>query len=157
MLWPWRDRDGGDGDGDGDGVMFVVVVMFVILVVMAMVVIIVHLSRFCSKTFAEEQLVLIKQHLCFIFETMNHDNKVVKDDNDDELYVLPELLTCCESCKLNSISNAAGPGSSIVKYEMNIVKYEMTFNNYEITFENYEITFNNYEMTFENNEMTFVK
>ena len=106
LNWNWGckkldDDDDGDGDGDGDGVMFVVVVMFVILVVMAMVVIIVHLSRFCSKTFAEEQLVLIKQHLCFIFETINHDNKVVKENNYDELYVLPELLTCCESCKLN--------------------------------------------------------
>ena len=108
LNWNWGckklDDDDDDGDGDGDGVMFVVVVMFVILVVMAMVVlvvIIVHLSRFCSKTFAEEQLVLIKQHLCFIFETINHDNKVVKENNYDELYVLPELLTCCESCKLN--------------------------------------------------------
>ena len=103
LNWNWGckkldDEDDGDGDGDGDGVMFVVAVMFVILVVMAMgvlVVIIVHLSRFCSKTFAEEQLVLIKQHLCFIFETINHDNKVVKDDDWEKTTMMN--CTCCLS------------------------------------------------------------
>ena len=98
MNWNWGCKkldDDDDGDGDGDGVMFVVVVMFVILVVMAMVVIIVHLSRFCSKTFAEEQLVLIKQHLCFIFETINHDNKVGKDDDWEKTTMMN--CTCCLS------------------------------------------------------------
>ena len=75
--------------------MVVMVVMVVVMAMVVLVVIIVHLSRFCSKTFAEEQLVLIKQHLCFIFETINHDNKVVKDDDWEKTTMMN--CTCCLS------------------------------------------------------------